>query len=389
MNVSFLINKANFKHSGNLNKLLNTLKTKMNPRINFWINCALLTIVLVNQCFILADFEPKNCNEAISLLEKTVSLKDRGFNVTLVPNDALVVTGEENITFSDFIAIEKKLKDVCHSDFKLKTVNFFPWGWMKIDANYEGQGSMLQLNMIAYTFEIKGQIKIDLSGMPGASLGTALSGKSTGKKGTDGDPGLPGGAAGSFLVIGKNMRGISNLTIIANGGDGGPGQNGGDGAPGCYEYLNFSETAENCAKFKNFENSPHLRYGGHGGNGGAGGKGGPRGKIIFIDLQNPKELPNIKAIAGAEGTKGKGSIGGSADPIYSYIWNVKFDGEDGTDGFNTVDIKKPDPGLVFQRISDAIIDFKNYYRAKSHNVYKWTLLKILNNNEIMELVNII
>jgi GTPase SAR1 family protein len=50
--------------------------------------------------------------------------------------------------------------------------------------------------------------------------------------GNDGKPGLPGFSGGNFLGIGNEFIGLDKLTIISNGGRGGPGQNGGDGADG-------------------------------------------------------------------------------------------------------------------------------------------------------------
>src|SRR5262249_26069214 len=60
----------------------------------------------------------------------------------------------------------------------------------------------------------------------------APAGNEPGADGKPGKPGEPGGNGGHFFGFGRSFSGIDRLTIISNGGKGGPGQEGGDGQQG-------------------------------------------------------------------------------------------------------------------------------------------------------------
>lgn len=99
-----------------------------------------------------------------------------------------------------------------------------------LDANITKTGSA-KLSIISPTWEIVGNITINLSGLNGESHEPAAApdGSYSSRNGIFGKPGKPGMTSGSIFYIGKTFINDQNLEIILNGGKGGPGQHGGNG----------------------------------------------------------------------------------------------------------------------------------------------------------------
>jgi hypothetical protein len=199
--------------------------------------------------------------------------------------------------------------------------------------------------IIAPKWTIPAGTTINLSGLDNNSYPDnrqkADNGIVYGANGTDGKPGLPGFSGGNFLGIGNEFIGLNNLTVISNGGRGGPGQNGGDGINGrpgtdasksdnssnfvardsCH-YDNTSIAAKyfdhhHSADFNHHRerylckaNSPG-QAGGRGGNGGSGGLPGIKGNCTI--LRNYEQIVGYTSVAldGRNGLDGRGGIGGT------------------------------------------------------------------------------
>lgn len=110
----------------------------------------------------------------------------------------------------------------------VKFIEIFAVNKFVVDADIDRTELKVQLSIVAPTFEIVGQRKINLSGKFGQPPSPQKALPSVGN-GRDGKPGNPGGSSGSILVISKLFINENNCEIYINGGDGGAGQDGGNG----------------------------------------------------------------------------------------------------------------------------------------------------------------
>lgn len=261
--------------------------------------------------------------------------------------------------------IKEKLRDANVRGYK--EIEIHALHTIAIDEDLVGdelQG--INLTIIAPHWKVVRERKIDLSGK-GANhfyLSSAAHGVSAGAHGTDGQPGLPGGHGGHFLGFGDQFSGIDKLTIISNGGRGGPGQQGGNGqngsngedgpilstiSAGTWDYYgrhyqqgpraqgvwpysqhsssNIDELLQNLGRIG--------QAGGNAGRGGVGGVGGTAGKLTLMCLSPTNTNRTILAKNqvngenGANGTKGLAGRGGIQGKTYWGVWNTRADGWNG------------------------------------------------------------
>lgn len=256
--------------------------------------------------------------------------------------DKLILKGNF-IKLSD---VNEKIRG-CNS----KSVEIFALKKLFIDEDFIKVGREMNLTMISPTWEIIGERKIDLSGSNGEPHypSKASNGEEPGSNGQHGKAGLPGGPGGNFFGIGKTFLNGHLLSIIANGGNGGPGQDGGDGkrgadgkSPASEDYENryiceceHRDVVERCRDPKNnfycsCECSEYRHYyisnfytdyfvkgtegvpGGNGGDGGFSGRGGLSGSIRLIDLKLDSRVNKYSSNgnSGKSGNGGKGLEGG-------------------------------------------------------------------------------
>lgn len=112
-----------------------------------------------------------------------------------------------------------------------KFIEIFALNNFFIDADIDHYGKEIQLSIIASNWEIIGDRKIMLNGVPGKShvRDSAANGDNSNFDGKPGIPGNSGSSAGCFLAIGDKFINDKNLKVHLSGGSGAPGQNGGNG----------------------------------------------------------------------------------------------------------------------------------------------------------------
>lgn len=234
-----------------------------------------------------------------------------------------------------------------------------------IDENLSGPKlSGVHVTIIAPKWEFRNTRIIDLTGAACAHTypNPASPGVGPSDPGADGAPGLPGGNGGHFFAIGLVCADAEKLTVISNGGKGGPGQQGGQGRDGSngadgapkYDFCKTKEGAlcEGTAKTVGWEyvewppfdhgNKKYDiklrnlgkpgRVGGNGGRGGAGGLGGRAGTIEFLSILDRKAVLKSVAAAGRpgdDGIAGGVGIGGRTGRNWGGTWHVGGDPDNG------------------------------------------------------------
>lgn len=175
-----------------------------------------------------------------------------------------------------------------------------------------------EISILAPRWEIIGTRTISLNGRNGLKHESdyAEHGKWDGKRGEDGLPGFPGQPGGRFIGIGNEFKNISNLSIMVNGGCGGPGQHGGNGAQGASSNTIPDRNYCECWRNLGYVSSIPGGRGGDGGCGGAGGAGGIKGELITIDTSNSQAFSTSLKTAnngdnGTSGSPGKPGVGGN------------------------------------------------------------------------------
>ncbi|MEW9824903.1 MAG: hypothetical protein AB2992_07200 (plasmid) [Candidatus Symbiodolus clandestinus] len=341
--------------------------------------------------------------------------------------DRLIIRGDY-IKFSDFIGADGKIVDLCRNGVVLSAVDVFALNAIFIDKDLQEIGSRLQVSIVAPRWQVIGARTINLDGAPGIPYPSkAEDGRYPGGSGSDGLPGLPGGAAGNFLGIGKEFiysRHL-NLTITTNGGQGGPGQQGGNGAAGGQGEL----ATKDDRRFKRIEfgkdrvHYPHRKdiaynifYGrpggsGNGGNGGVGGSGGINGSIKILKLDGISNAKGImmsnllgnSGIGGQGGDPGEVGINGnSIISMHCYEERVvgiksyhdwcgptftlecsngreSAKGSKGHDSDNYSGKKAPEEVRAFQSIFYVVSNYKNYLRENlKDNFKKHDLMQFIN-----------
>lgn len=339
----------------------------------------------------------------------------------------LVIKGND-IKFSDFTSDNGKIALLCKSGVAFSSVDIFALNTIFIDSDVREIGSRLQVSIVAPRWQVIGTRTIALDGASGAAHTKAADGRYHGERGSDGLPGLPGGAAGSFLGIGEEFISGCGLTITVNGGQGGPGQEGGDGAEG----KQGRTALVNHRDFEKLElgrqilwgNTPEVHVypeiffgksgetGGKGGDGGTGGLGGINGTINIIKLDSSLNIQNITIhnIHGSLGADGKGGSpgdlgtngrslvgnwcytqsiagpGGKVDRFWApeprEIECAKNEknpkGLKGKDGSNVIGRKQPEAAKEFQSISYVVSNYKIYLRENLRNRFrKRSLMKFV------------
>lgn len=151
------------------------------------------------------EAELKLLNEALEL-----ALKNK-VNSTC-ETDRLVIKG-------DFVKISDLTKLNCSSS---NFTQVFALNKMFIDVDLKMIGNKTRLAIVAPSLEIIGDKEINLSGKDANPVEHSDNGK----------PGNPGGPAGSFIAIGKELIKRDSLIVKADGGDGSAGQDGAEGAQG-------------------------------------------------------------------------------------------------------------------------------------------------------------
>ncbi|GIY00534.1 uncharacterized protein CEXT_769461 [Caerostris extrusa] len=274
-----------------------------------------------------------------------------------------------------------------------------------------------------------GTRKIDLSGIDGKSHDAShhvvkrlYPISRPGKNGEPGKPGLPGDCGGAVFGIGERFVNGANLTIISNGGMGGPGQKGKNGEKGDNAYNGspprlYYQKLEDIFFYNNkttidgfkFEEVEVEGYdargkGGDGGNGGKGGKGGKPGNVAVVEFGDSSGV-SISIREGNYGEDGKGGIGGRGGanggdttargyfrrPLFPWrssesdaIWWVTkgFDenntyapsGKNGTDGANISGMQNPEDAMVLDGLETTINEYKTFLRQNLVDRFKKSYL---------------
>ncbi|XP_065221921.1 uncharacterized protein LOC135846638 [Planococcus citri] len=234
-------------------------------------------------------------------------------------NPGKLVLKGRYVKFSDIVNSESK----CSKPVEIMEV--FAFNKVFVDASLNKTGAKFQLSIMAPIWDVRIEQKIILDGLPGSAheRTKALDGLYPSNNGTDGKPGLPGNSAASFLGIGEIFINAEQLTISANGGDGGPGQEGGDGGNGedgithslelnLIRKLKEGKGTRETLQINEYRVYPQKNCT-HGGNGGAGGEGGFGGQpgVFFMPLIRNEAIPNI-IISNKSGNVGPGGAGGRA-----------------------------------------------------------------------------
>ncbi|XP_043478058.1 uncharacterized protein LOC122508651 isoform X2 [Leptopilina heterotoma] len=290
-----------------------------------------------------------------------------------------------------------------------------------IDEDINLKGRQIQLAIIAPIWEVKDNREINLDGIDADDFKkSAENGNESGNKhGEDGNAGLPGGSAGSFYGVAKEMIKGHNLIILANGGRGGKGQEGGNGTNGRAGVSLMDKKAFDCEagnvtgfKVSKIDNVPgglmtgfSRKYytveghsgtsGGRGGNGGAKGLGGLAGNILLFDLSKSDGnsyvvINNYTGLDGFDGVRGIGGFGGQngkSGTITCQQKNIfgKYkplelliplgltneSGSRGTDGLTGKSLKMrqlPKTTIIIQNFPQTINEYKFYIRSRFNKI---------------------
>ncbi|CAL1300188.1 unnamed protein product [Larinioides sclopetarius] len=307
----------------------------------------------------------------------------------------------------------------------------FAFNRVFVDTDLSFSEKEVSVAIIAPKWEVIGSRSINLSGDVGPSPAKqkAKNGAHPGNNGSNGEPGRSGGSAESFFGIGDAFVDGAKLKIIANGGNGGPGQEGGDGCPGkngedapipkdgdpICDWSTRTLRGFRCAlldweSFDKFGFTEQYNYriygerggkGGNGGDGGNGGKGGDLGNIFLLELSRPSKITKLASV-GEEGAIGKGGAGrpGGKDGnnrlakftkkkdfltcatpfagecTYHTYWELReteirnstgADGINGTDGRNGKNIEHPKAAKGIGSLSNIINEYKSFLRENINN----------------------
>ncbi|MBX5164791.1 collagen-like protein [Rhizobium sp. NZLR4b] len=186
------------------------------------------------------------------------------------------------------------------------------------------------IKLVARRIECVNNASISTSGPDGIPLGArAEDGRMPGSKGSDGNKGENGAAAGSILLVFDECEG--ELLISANGGRGAKGQDGGNGAVGSTGSAGTPSSEKDRPG-----NGEKGGVGGSGGSNGVGGDGGAAGKITIVPLSGT--VANLKMMsrggsAGPSGSVGAGRKGGAGGaPGNSHFYRRPSGGPHGDPG---------------------------------------------------------
>ncbi|CAG7833034.1 unnamed protein product [Allacma fusca] len=191
-------------------------------------------------------------------------------------NDILEVTGK-HLLVSDVL---KSIKGYSFKELRLVAgLTIF------LDADFpQDRFHGKNVVMSALNIEVIRKVTINTSGHSVCRFKClkAPNGFNSGRNGTDGEDGAAGESAGHVYLLTSKWESSQNLTIIANGGNGGFGQDGGDGSDGGPGRNGVDGNAdENWKKQKGRNKYIHRgtkgERGDKGGDGGAGGRGGQGG----------------------------------------------------------------------------------------------------------------
>lgn len=120
-----------------------------------------------------------------------------------------------------------KMSDMIHVQCPANVIKLMALNRIFIDVDVEKTDKQIQI--IAPAWEIFGQRKINLYGLPGTNYNSPPPKVAHGKPGTPGQPGRSGQQGGHFIGFGDTFINSQSLTITSTGGRGGDGQIGGNG----------------------------------------------------------------------------------------------------------------------------------------------------------------
>jgi hypothetical protein len=215
----------------------------------------------------------------------------------------------------------------------IKEVRVFALNEVIIDRNLITPS--INVCIIAPKWAIPARTTINLSGLDNNSYPDNKKNADSGTvPGSNGKPGLPGSSGGNFLGIGNEFIGLDNLTVISNGGRGGPGQNGGfipdktgsgrnayrhggNNPRGSKMYQMLADYSTIDATqgdfghwYLTYTNYGPGQRGDNGADGGKGGIGGFGGVITITLMNNGFNIREKSGIDGTRGLDGRGSAGG-------------------------------------------------------------------------------
>ncbi|XP_043478059.1 uncharacterized protein LOC122508652 [Leptopilina heterotoma] len=288
-----------------------------------------------------------------------------------------------------------------------------------IDKDIILKGRQIQLAIIAPIWEVNDNREINLDGIDAVDFKKpAADGNDSGNKhGEDGNAGLPGGSAGSFYGVTKEIINENRLIIFAKGGLGGKGQMGGHGANGRAGVGLRDKNAFDCdtEKVKGFKVSKngnvkliHLaghiqrQYtvegqtgssGGRGGNGGVKGLGGYAGNVLLFDLSKSDGysyvvINEFNGLNGSDGVRGIGGFGGQngesvdikCDKVSAFssytttltpLGLTKESGPRGAEGLTGESLRMrqlPKTTIIIQNFPQTINEYKLYIRSRLNKI---------------------
>jgi len=273
-------------------------------------------------------------------IEETITLDGDFYRTRILP--------DLNAKFHDGLDISRGTFLIQAQNIFLNQAEIFGFVW-RIPKWYE-------FILVANTFDSRG-VKIDLSGVNGASWSFPEAADHHAAGGTEGEPGnttdnIDGGRGGdgdTGLHGGRGTNGHSfkgffldlvNIAIFVNGGNGGLGGHGGEGGRG------------------GAGNGMRPGPGGDGGPGGNGGNGGNAGQIKLMFGNNPGDIFNrLHTGAGTGGSGGQGGPGGrSPSPLHIMQGSPGARGTDGTSGLGSTASVQSNVSLddLFAAVSDEL-----------------------------------
>jgi len=289
-------------------------------------------------------------------LQLTSYLKETQTNLDKICNYQEVILGSEGVSYRGyFVKISEVAAQI--NEYKISSnvplVKIYALNTVIWDANLIAEklkGS--DVVVIAPKWDVvKSAVTLNISGLnqnnyPEDAMKAQDAVDTGGHDGMNGMDGLAGEDGGNFIGLGKQYYQISNLQIIANGGDGGIGQGGGNGSDGGRGVNALISEVTNSKEHyvdKEIATSGGYNYyyvkkggsgelGGNAGKGGIGGIGGKSGQIELYDkdMESLFSQVSVTTLQGSRGSNGKsGSVGIGGDygndAVRIYYTNKKLD----------------------------------------------------------------
>jgi Fe-S cluster assembly ATPase SufC len=241
-------------------------------------------------------------------------------NPFTIPESDQDIDAEGNLSFTaniPLLIISQALLSLQNRNFEFSSLWFKVYGRLILDASLSGLTAGKNVLIIASDeIEVEGDQCIDVSGSKVISSSSELVSLPT--------VGVTGNSGGNIYLRAPKISGTSQLSLFANGSQGGYGSNGKKGILGPKgedgkdalgePFKDVVGAWESHKHFNKGEQGKPGKQGGVGIDAGAGGFGGKKGQVqIKIEELSSKDLLSIKnenGINGEDGTPGAGGNGG-------------------------------------------------------------------------------